>query len=404
MKHLIKITVCIVFILCISALSVKAKIQLPSILGSGMVLQQKAEVRLWGYATPNKRVSIITSWNNQLKEVYSDKDGNWLVTVTTPEAGGPYTIYLSDGEKLILDDILIGEVWLCSGQSNMEMPMKGFRGQPVAESQQTIIEANSNRPIRLFTVQRAHNKDPQKDVTGKWEKNTPQSVASFSAVAYFYGDQLQKVLGVPVGLIHASWSGSIIESWLSKDNLKQFPDIDLRLLEGENYKYPNGTPSVLYNAMIKPLENCTLKGLIWYQGESNSARPDQYQKLFATWVRQNRELFRFPEMPVYYTEIAPVSTPINKPLQRAIFREAQLESMYEIPNVGMAFTTDLGDETLVHAAAKKEIGQRLAYWALAKTYKLTGFEYSGPIYRSCSVKGNEIEIIFDHAEFPKIRK
>lgn len=398
MKHLIKITVCIVFILCISALSVKAKIQLPSILGSGMVLQQKAEVRLWGYATPNKRVSIITSWNNQLKEVYSDKDGNWLVTVTTPEAGGPYTIYLSDGEKLILDDILIGEVWLCSGQSNMEMPMKGFRGQPVAESQQTIIEANSNRPIRLFTVQRAHNKDPQKDVTGKWEKNTPQSVASFSAVAYFYGDQLQKVLGVPVGLIHASWSGSIIESWLSKDNLKQFPDIDLRLLEGENYKYPNGTPSVLYNAMIKPLENCTLKGLIWYQGESNSARPDQYQKLFATWVRQNRELFRFPEMPVYYTEIAPVSTPINKPLQRAIFREAQLESMYEIPNVGMVFTTDLGDETLVHAAAKKEIGQRLAYWALAKTYKLTGFEYSGPIYRSCSVKGNEIEIIFDHAE------
>lgn len=398
MKLLTKKITYIILILCSYCSYGEAKIQLPSILGNGMVLQQKSEVRLWGKATPNKKVAIYTSWNAQQREVNSNKKGDWMVTVTTPEAGGPYTIRISDGEELLLDDVLIGEVWLCSGQSNMEMPVKGFRGQPVAESQNTIVNANLNRSLRLFTVQRAYSSTPEKDVAGQWKKNTPKSVATFSAVAYYYGDQLQKVLGIPVGLIHASWSGSSIEPWISKENLLQFPEVDLTSAENPQLKYANSTPTVLYNAMIKPLENYSIKGMIWYQGESNSAQPEQYQKLFAIWVKQNRELFRSPTMPIYYTEIAPVASPVNKPLQRAIFREAQLESMYEIPNVGMAFTTDLGDEALVHAAAKKEIGQRLAYWALAKTYQLEGFEYSGPIYRSCTIRGNAVEITFDHAE------
>lgn len=391
----------IIFNLCVLVtciLPMQAKVTLPAILGEGMVLQQKSETKLWGKAEPDKKVTVFTSWDKRTREGISNKNGVWEIMVNTPEAGGPYYIEISDGDKLVLNDILIGEVWLCSGQSNMEMPVKGFRGQPTAESQQTIVEANPNRALRLFTVKRAYNNTPQEDVIGTWEKNSPKAVAPFSAVAYFYGDQLQKILGVPVGLIHASWSGSGIEPWISKENLKQFPEIDLSVLIQTNFKYPNGTPAVLYNAMIHPLANYNVKGIVWYQGETNSARPDQYQRLFATWVKQNREMFRSKDLPVYYTEIAPVASPIDRPLQRAIFREAQLESLYEIPNIGMAFTTDLGSELFVHAPRKKEIGQRLAYWALAKTYNLDGFEYSGPIYRSCFVSGKEIEILFDHAD------
>lgn len=167
MKLLTKKITYIILILCVYCSYGEAKIQLPSILGNGMVLQQKSEVRLWGKATPNKKVAIYTSWNTQQQEVNSNKKGDWMVTVTTPEAGGPYTIRISDGEELLLDDILIGEVWLCSGQSNMEMPVKGFRGQPAAESQNTIVNANPNRSLRLFTVQRAYSSIPEEDVTGQ---------------------------------------------------------------------------------------------------------------------------------------------------------------------------------------------------------------------------------------------
>lgn len=376
----------------------QAKVVLPSILGNGMVLQQKTVVRLWGKAEPDRKIIISTSWNNRNYNVISNENGTWLAEVETPDAGGPYQIEISDGEKLVLDDILIGEVWLCSGQSNMEMPVKGFRGQPTAQSQETIVGASSKRNIRLFTVKRAYHINPQDDVTGSWEKNTSRAVAAFSAVGYFFADQLQRTLDIPVGVIHASWSGSTIEPWISRDNLQEFPEVTLPALNQTTFKYPNGIPTVLYNAMIKPLENCTLKGIVWYQGESNSAHPEQYQRLFTTWVRQNRELFRSKDLPVYYTEIAPVGSPVDRPLQRAVFREKQLESMYEIPNIGMAFTTDLGSETFIHAPYKKEIGQRLAYWALAKTYGMDGFEYSGPVYRSSSVNGKEIEILFDYAD------
>lgn len=397
MKKLLIIRIISLLYLFISVFSVQAKIVLPSIISNGMVLQQKSDVRIWGKAEPDKKVIVATSWNSQRQEVTSDKSGAWIAVVKTPVAGGPYSIEISDGEKFVLNDVLIGEVWLCSGQSNMEMPVKGFRGQPVAGSQKTIIEANPSRELRLFTVKRAYSNIPQEDVIGSWKYNCSEDVASFSAVAYFYGDLLQRVLGVPVGLIHASWSGSGIESWISEENLKQFPEIDISMLNRTEFKYPNGTPSVLYNAMIRPLENYNLKGIIWYQGETNSARPEQYQRLFSTWIKQNREAFRSENMPVYYTEIAPYGSPVDKPLQRAVFREAQLESMYEIPHVGMAFTTDVGSELFVHAPRKSEIGQRLAYWALAKTYKKEGFEYSGPIYRYCAVKGKEVEILFDHA-------
>lgn len=398
MGLIIRRILCVALVACVCTLFAEAKIQLPAILGSGMVLQQKAEVRLWGKAASDRRITVHTSWNNQQQETNSDKEGRWVLTIVTPKAGGPYTILISDGEELVLNDVLIGEVWLCSGQSNMEMPVKGFRGQPAAESQTTIVNANPDRALRLFTVKRAYSSIPEDDVTGQWEHNSPEPVSTFSAVAYYYGDQLQKVLGVPVGLIHASWSGSSIEPWISKENLTQFPEIDLTLAANPQLKYANGTPTVLYNAMIKPLENYNIKGIIWYQGESNSARPEQYQRLFAVWAKQNRTLFRSKDMPIYYTEIAPVASPVDRPYQRAIFREAQLESMYEVPNVGMAFTNDLGSEKFIHAPQKREIGQRLAYWALAKTYHLNGFEYSGPICRSCAVNGNIVEILFDHAD------
>lgn len=379
---------------------VSAKVKLPALWGDGMVLQQRASIKLSGKAAPNKEVVISLPWKSEkLRTLSDEKTGEWNVTLSTPQAGGPYNITISDGEELVLEDVLIGEVWICSGQSNMEMPVKGFRGQPVERSQETIVTADSTKSLRLFTVKRAYSSVPQNDVVGKWEKTTPEAVGNFSAVGYFYGDLLNRTLKVPVGIIHSSWSASNIETWCSKETLTEFDEVSLKeLTSTSDFKNPNITPTLLYNAMLYPLKDYGVRGLIWYQGESNTAKPALYQRMFTAWVEQNRKLFRNPNFPIYYTEIAPIASPLNEPLQRALFREKQLESMFQLPNVGMAFTGDLGSEKFIHASQKKEIGERLAYWALAKTYQIKGITYSGPVFRSCILNDGKWELTFDFAE------
>lgn len=375
-----------------------AKVKLPALWGDGMVLQQQAIVKLSGTTVPDKEVSVSVPWSLNTLTTISDKNtGKWSVDIATPQAGGPYEIKIIDGDTLTIKDVLIGEVWICSGQSNMEMPVKGFRGQPVWESQETILAADSTRNIRLFTVKRGYSSVPEDDVTGKWEKSAPEAVSNFSAVGYFYGELLNRILNIPVGVIHSSWSASNIETWCSKETLGEFEEIGLEGISATN-KNPNIVPTLLYNAMLHPLRDYGIKGMIWYQGESNTANPNLYQRLFTAWVEQNRKLFKNPALPIYYTEIAPIASPVTDPLQRAIFREKQLESMYQIPNVGMAFTGDLGSEKFIHAPQKKEIGHRLAYWALAKTYHVKGIAYAGPVFRSCLKKDGKFELIFDFAD------
>lgn len=378
--------------------SLNAKITLPSFWSDNMVIQQLSSNTMKGIATPNRAITLKTSWSKDIYQTKSDSSGKFAITFTTPAHGGPYSIKISDGETLTLNNILIGDVWLCSGQSNMEMPLKGFKGQPVYHSQEKIIAANPIQNLRLLTIKRAYSTTPQDTIVGNWAQSYPKTAADFSATAYFFGDLVQKTTNIPIGLIHSSWSASKIEAWISKDIIKQFDEIDLKGLNLDEISTPNTTPTLLYNAMINPLDGISIKGIIWYQGESNSQNPSLYKKLFAAWVDQNRKLFRNPELPIYYVQIAPYKSSGKDDINLPLFREAQMESMKEIKNIGMAFTTDIGDEIFIHSPHKKQVGERLAYWALAKTYNIEGFPYSGPIYNSYELKDNKLTIKFDHAE------
>ena len=273
-------TVFILFLLSIFVFNVQSKVNLPSIIGDGMVLQQNSITRIWGKSEPLTKISVRVSWDESVVETMSSDKGFWQLCIKTPNAGGPYNIFISDGDELILEDILIGEVWLCSGQSNMEMPMKGFKGQPIENSQEMISSAVSKRNIRMFTVERNYSRTECDDVKGRWVKNTPENVGNFSAVGYFFADKLQRTLDIPVGIINSSWSASYIEAWLSVESLRNFPEYNIDSIYSDSIKKVHSTPGIMYNAMIKPIGNYNIKGILWYQGESNILEPAKYKKMF----------------------------------------------------------------------------------------------------------------------------
>lgn len=376
-----------------------AKVTLPSIWGDGMVLQQQSKVVFTGQSTTGKKVYAVASWNG--KKVYADRQEGqlWTLTLETPAYGGPYTITFNDGDKLVLKNILIGEVWFCSGQSNMEMPVKGFRGQPVYGSQSYIVSANAKRPLRLYTVKNAWSTTPKTEgIDGYWTELSPKEVANFSATAYFFGDLLQRTLDVPVGLIHCAWSASKIEAWMSRETLKQFAEVELPDVQATEFGWPAGTPTLLWNAMVNPWKGFPVKGVIWYQGEANSPAPALYKKLFPAMVAEWRAFFQSPELPFYYVQIAPWQSEGSDKFDWALFRQCQLELMHEVPGTGMVITTDAGSEKFIHPPYKIKVGERLAYWALARTYGLEGFTYSGPIYRQCQMNGRQVEVDFEFGE------
>ena len=376
-----------------------AKVTLPSIWGDGMVLQQQSKVVFTGQSTTGTKVYAVASWNG--KKVYADRQEGqqWTLTLETPAYGGPYTITFNDGDKLVLKNILIGEVWFCSGQSNMEMPVKGFRGQPVYGSQPYIVSANAKRPLRLYTVKNAWSTTPKTEgIDGYWTELSPKEVANFSATAYFFGDLLQRTLDVPVGLIHCAWSASKIEAWMSRETLEQFAEVELPDVQATEFGWPAGTPTLLWNAMVNPWKGFPVKGVIWYQGEANSPAPALYKKLFPAMVAEWRAFFQSPELPFYYVQIAPWQSEGSDKFDWALFRQCQLELMYEVPGTGMVITTDAGSEKFIHPPYKIKVGERLAYWALARTYGLEGFTYSGPIYRQCQMNGRQVEVDFEFGE------
>ncbi|NDV96360.1 sialate O-acetylesterase [Dysgonomonas sp. 521] len=391
-KRIILLFTALLAISCVSA-----KVKLPSVFTDHMVLQQQTVTKIWGKADGGRMVELVGSWDNKTYTVKSDEKGYFEFEVTTPAAGGPYTIQISDGEPLILNDVLIGEVWFCSGQSNMEMPVKGYRGQPVYGSHPYIVSADEKRPLRLFTVGNAWSKEAKDDVEGHWSLSSPKEVSDFSAVAYFFGNLLQEKLQVPVGLINCSWSASKIEAWMSRETLDTIPEVDLSVLKNTEFGYPNGTPTLLHNAMVQPLHGICVKGILWYQGEANSNAPALYKKLFPAFVQQWRNFFHSPGMPFYYVQIAPWQSGNKDELDWALFRECQLELMSEVPNTGMVITADAGSEKFIHPPYKIKVGERLAYWALAKTYGIDGFAYSGPVYQSYTLKDNMAELTFDYA-------
>jgi len=380
----------------LTALCSYGRIILPALVSSDMLLQQKAKVKLWGKSTRKGSVQIITSWSKRQYKAVINKDSTWHIIINTPAAGGPYNISLSDGEELTLTNVLIGEVWFCSGQSNMEMPVRGWKNQPVTNSAELLLNAD-NPKMRLFTVSRNPSLVPLNSCKGEWKQADMESVGSFSAVAYQFGLMLQQRLKVPVGLILSSWGGTKIETWMDKASIMQHPEIELptQLPPPTVDRQP---PTALYNGMVHPVINYAIKGFIWYQGEANKDAPDLYKSLLPQMVATWRTQWGGGELPYYYVQIAPYHygrDSTNKGPQR--LREVQLNTMKVIPNSGMAVTLDIGAERFIHPPDKITVGKRLAYWALANTYLFKTLPFSGPVYRSKEIKNGRLQLNFDYA-------
>lgn len=552
--------------------AMSAKVVLPPMFSDNMVLQQQADAPVWGKAKPMKTVKVTTSWDGKTYEAVADKEGKWKLAVRTPEAGGPYEITLTDGQKLVLKNVMIGEVWICSGQSNMEMPLKGWG--KIKDYEKEIAEANHSN-IRLLQVEHVISTQPETDIKIRdngWQVCSPLTVPEFSATAYFFGREISEKQNIPVGLIHTSWGGTNVESWISGKVLKEMPDFakvvedvqampdrsamkaeymkgledwesrvdegfgagkpvraEAALADGDwkkmnfpgmveeqgldgfdgliwlrrtveipaswagkkvqlvlgaiddnditywngkevgrttgysvsrNYTVPgkmvkagklslavrvmdtrggcsmtddlyllsaNGEqisltgewkyqvaadarkegmppadmsenpnlPTSLYNAMIHPLLPYSIRGAIWYQGESNASRAYQYRELFPLVIENWRKDWQ-QEIPFYFVQLANFMQETPNPVDSewAELREAQTRTL-SVANTGMAVIIDKGDANDIHPKDKQTVGHRLALIARAQTYG-EQIPYSGPMYRSYQVEGNKIILSFDH--------
>jgi len=418
-----------IIILSMSSL-VLADVKLPAILGSNMVLQQDTDVTLWGWAEPGEKITVNPDWRSA-SSVAADEQGRWRIALRTLRADKPHTLTIQGNNTIELKNILFGEVWLCSGQSNMEMPMNGFdNNQPVYGGPEDIA-SSANKSIRLFAVQHVTAEKPVDDVVGSWVECSPETVGNFSAVGYYFGRKINAETGYPVGLINSSWGGTFAEAWTRIDFIK-YDDNLSPILDQYNARFqgwqkacveaekeqkpkperyggirPQDEPATLYNGMIAPITNLTIKGAIWYQGENNAGASYLYRDIFPTMIKNWRCDFKNFDMPFYFVQLASYTAHNPgaeiKPYRGqprgngwAELREAQFMTN-SLKNTGMAVTIDIGETNNIHPGNKKDVGERLAFWALARDYD-KAIDYSGPLYAGCKVEGERIRIFFNYAE------
>lgn len=377
-----------------------AKVEIPDIIGDNMVLQQNSTVKLWGRAKSNSEVVIKVSWNKQSFKTISEKNGNWVIKIRTPNGSyAPQQIDISDGESLKLHNILIGEVWLCSGQSNMEMPLRGYPNSPVANGNETIAASSQYRnKIHFVSIPWTEAITPQEKCQGKWKEANPENSQWFSAIGYHFAVTLNLALDIPVGIISCSWGGSTLEGWLPEEILKNYSDIDLSKAK-EKKGMQCLRPMIMYNGMLYPIHNYTIRGFLWYQGESNVDKYNIYSDRLGTLMRLWRNLWELGDIPFYYTDIAPYN--YASTLDAARFREAQYRTQLTISNCGMICTNDLVEtyeRTNIHPKNKSEVGKRFAFMALAETYHIKGIQCRGPEYESMQIKNSSVILSFKYAD------
>jgi sialate O-acetylesterase len=425
MKHL-RLDILIVALLASTCASLRAEVRPNSLFSDGVVLQRGGSVPIWGTASEGEKVTV--KFQGQTVST-SAKDGRWLVRLKHLKAGGSFTLAIAGDNSILITNVLVGEVWLCSGQSNMAFPLSRAENAPQA------IPAADDPELRLYTVPRGATDTPLKDVPGVWKECTPETATSFSAVAYFFGRDLRRALNVPVGLIHSSVGGTPAEAWTSHQTLESDPALKaipesqaarvkaydpvaaaqkhqqalarhkeaVAKARAEGKQPPAAPrapvdpsrsprrPSALYNAMIAPLQPFAIAGVIWYQGEANATRAAEYQKLFPAMIRNWREAWGEGDFPFLFVQIAPHERMTPE------IREAQLLSWQKVPRTAMAVITDIGNETNIHPTRKEPVGDRLALAARAIAYGQK-LEYSGPVYRSMKVKGNQVILSFMHID------
>ncbi|NER17826.1 sialate O-acetylesterase [Spongiivirga citrea] len=378
-----------------------SQLKIPSFFSDLMVLQQQETMPFYGYDLPNKAIELETSWGYAAVTKTNAK-GYWNVTIKTPVGSfTSHSISIKGSTTIKLKDLLVGEVWLCSGQSNMEMAVGGRSNSPTIGSNEIIL--NSNNPhIRLLNSERNASVTPLEDIVGSWEVASPKSVEGFSAVGYLFGKKIFDQIKVPVGIIEAAWGGTRIEPWMPKEVVSQFSHVKMIDTLPEDFNKQK-LPSFLYNAMIHPLTNYKIKGILWYQGETNRTNPKPYELMMKKLISSWREQWKIPELPFYFVQIAPYDYTLRKTpdINAALIREAQLNVAKSVDYTGMVVTSDVGDCLDIHPARKKEIADRLAYWALAKQYDVQGIQYVNPLYKSMKVEANSIRIFFDKSTADK---
>jgi sialate O-acetylesterase len=418
---------CLGFFLLSTAAGASAEVKLPNLISDHMVLQQGMKVRIWGTAAPGEKVSV--AFRDQKIAAEAGPDGQWQVHLEPLKAGGPDEMTVAGSNTIVLKNVLVGEVWVCSGQSNMWWPVSNSLNarEEIAAAQYPLI--------RLFTVAPVVAGKPQRDVDGLWAPASPESVAKFSAVGYFFGRALHKALSVPVGLIHSSWGGTPAESWTTRATLDSLPEVTpfLKLrdqllpmyaLQVQEFKQkyddwlraadqaeaegkimpaaprppddPRGSawrPGALYNAMIAPLVLFAIRGAIWYQGESNADRAVPYRKLFPAMIQDWRRAWGEGDFPFLFVQLANWTVSDPK-FTWPELREAQLMTL-SLPKTGMAVAIDIGDPYDIHPKNKQEVGRRLALAAEAIAYG-RDVVHSGPIYASMTVEGSKVRLNFKH--------
>lgn len=372
-----------------------ADVTLPNVFGSNMVLQRGRELPVWGRADPGEEVTVRLA--DQRASTTADDNGRWRVTLPALDAGGPHEMTVEGENTIALENVLVGEVWVCSGQSNMEWPVNR------AENAEQEIQAAKYPEIRLFHIPRKPAATPQQDVEAEWQACSSETVPGFSAVGYFFGRHLHKELNVPVGLIESAWGGTRIEPWTPPAGFQSVPaleDIADRLedlpAQGADGGINHQSPTALYNGMIAPIVPFTVRGAIWYQGEANLRDGLRYHAMMKGLIRGWRQVWDQGDFPFYYVQLAPYRYN-GDPHRLPEIWQAQRQTL-SVPNTGMAVTTDIGNLDDIHPRNKQDVGKRLALWALAETYGRDGIVYSGPLVKSVTAEDGKLRIRFEHAD------
>ena len=418
---------------CLLMTATLGEVRLPSIFGNHMVLQREQANPIWGWADAHESITIHIE--DQRVQTQAAADGGWKATLNPLPVGGPYSMRIEGKNTLLLENIMVGEVWICSGQSNMQWSIN-------ASNDPDLERLTAHYPnIRLVTVPQVGTQEPQSDFEGQWQPCSPETVGNFSAVGYFFGRQLHQTLNIPIGLINNAWGGSAAEAWVRRDLLEadarygpllerwKKPESDEALLKAmsdyeaaletwesaattarglgkdipnrprrpNNALTGNHRPGNIYNGVLRPTIGYGIRGAIWYQGESNAGRAYQYRDLFPLMIQNWRDVWGQGDFPFYWVQLANFRMEKDQPSDSdwAELREAQTMTMSRLPNTGEAVIIDLGEAQDIHPKNKEDVGKRLARWALAREYGF-GLVHQSPIYASMERQGSKIILSFDH--------
>lgn len=396
MKRFSLLTAAATAVLILASGMASAAVKLPAIIGNNMVLQRDEPVPVWGW---DEAGTLVTVTLGEAKvTAKAGADGKWMVKLPAMKAGGPHTVTIVGTDTVKLENVLVGEVWFCSGQSNMEWSVKASNN-----AQQEIAAANYPK-IRHIKIPHVPAETPQTEVKSDgWKATTPQTVGDFTAVGYYFGRNLQTQLDVPIGLIGCNWGGTRIEPWTPPEGFKAVPALKDIADKLDSFPQKNAkgevnhqSPLALYNGMVAPLVPYGIKGAIWYQGESNNGEGMLYHEKMKALISGWRSLWGKSDLPFLYVQLASYHYGNRNPADLAGIWEAQTATL-AVPHTGMAVTVDISNTKNIHPTNKQDVGKRLALWALAQVYGQKDLVYSGPLYKSMKVDGNKIRLTFDHS-------